>query len=452
MFKAFDKILVVSVLLSLVLFGLAPFAIPQKVEPWTNRGPYGGMISDIAIDPSNPNKMFAGTYMGDGLYVTMDGGSKWQAVEDTFKDRIVWAVKIAPMDNNVIWVAHNCDVEKSADGGGTWTHIENRDMQWDCENCGGQEDANRWCTCLAVDPFDARTVYVGTSGPNGDDSGGAIYKTEDGGKTWTKTNQGNDFDYRVVDIDIDPQNADIIWAVTKDSAGTLYRSEDRGESWKNILTINTGFTTVAVKPNHADTVFTGSRYGIIKHYFDGDKWQYLWPVIPKDIGCRSVRDMTFDPQNPEVLYAAWSYDSSGDRVRKVSRSTNGGIDWETYTVKYMFTSLAVHPKNSEVIFGGERYAGVYKSENHGQAWFPVNNGIDAYGDHIYDIAIDPKESGHILAGTIPGVYETKPGEGWSLLLPKVTYSLQFHPTESLTFYAGTKGYLAKTTDGGLSWT
>lgn len=147
---------------------------------------------------------------------------------------------------------------------------------------------------------------------------------------------------------------------------------------------------MAVKPNHADTVFTGSRYGIIKHYFDGDKWQILSPVIPENIGCRSVRDMTFDPQNPEVLYAAWSYDSTGDRVRKVSRSTNGGIDWETYTVKHIFTSLAVHPKNSEVIFGGERYAGVYKSKTHGQAWFPVNNGIDAYGDHIYDIAIDPK--------------------------------------------------------------
>ena len=72
---------------------------------------------------------------------------------------------------------------KSADGGGTWTHIENRDMQWDCENCGGQENANRPCTCLAVDPSDARTVCVGTSGPNGDNSEGAIYKTEDGGKT-----------------------------------------------------------------------------------------------------------------------------------------------------------------------------------------------------------------------------------------------------------------------------
>ena len=98
MFKAFDKILAVFVLFLLVFFGLAPSAIPWEVEPWTKRGPYGGMISDIAIDPSNPDKMFAGTYIGNELYVTTDGGSKWQAVGDMFKDRIVWAVKIVSAD------------------------------------------------------------------------------------------------------------------------------------------------------------------------------------------------------------------------------------------------------------------------------------------------------------------------------------------------------------------
>lgn len=72
MFKVVFKIPVFLSLFSLAFFGLGSSAIPQEVEPWTNRGPYGGLISDIAIDPSNPNKMFARTYIVDGLYVTTD--------------------------------------------------------------------------------------------------------------------------------------------------------------------------------------------------------------------------------------------------------------------------------------------------------------------------------------------------------------------------------------------
>ena len=134
-----------KVFLFIVLFssGFLSFPLPsssQGAESWTNLGLYGGQIYDIAIDPSNPDKMFAGAYMGDGLFMTTDGGSSWQAViaaediegEDTFKNHAVWAVKIAPSNNNVIWAAHNYWVEKSTDGGNTWTHILNGAMQRDC--------------------------------------------------------------------------------------------------------------------------------------------------------------------------------------------------------------------------------------------------------------------------------------------------------------------------------
>ena len=81
MFKAFDKILAVSILFSLVLFSLSTSAISREVEPWTNLGLYGGQIYDIAIDPYNPENIFAGSYLGDGLFRTTDGGSSWRPVE-----------------------------------------------------------------------------------------------------------------------------------------------------------------------------------------------------------------------------------------------------------------------------------------------------------------------------------------------------------------------------------
>ena len=145
MSKMHFRVLAFFIFLALVLCGFPSSSMSQGAEVWTNLGLYGGQIYDIAIDSSNPDKMFAGSYMGDGLFMTTDGGDSWQAVvaaeeedmggEDSFKSHAVWAVKIAPSDNNVIWAAHNHWVEKSTDGGQTWTHIRNGTMQLDCTNC-----------------------------------------------------------------------------------------------------------------------------------------------------------------------------------------------------------------------------------------------------------------------------------------------------------------------------
>ena len=87
----------------------------QSSHVWTNLGLYGGQIYDIAIDPDNPDRIFAGSYMGDGLFLSQDGGRNWIPVEmenvnegeDSFKNHAVFAVKIAPSDNSIIWAAHN---------------------------------------------------------------------------------------------------------------------------------------------------------------------------------------------------------------------------------------------------------------------------------------------------------------------------------------------------------
>ena len=207
-------------ILSFFLFVSDP--LPSMAQVWTNLGLYGGQIYDIAIDPTNPLKMFAGSYMGDGLFVTSDGGNIWHPVkmehrfegEDTFKNQAVWAVKIAASDSDVVWAAHNYWVAKSTDGGLTWVHITNSAMQRDCTDCGGEGDNFRFCRTLAIDPRDPHKVYVGTGGPLGAYSPGAIYKTEDGGLTWTKMNQGNNLDHEVTSVTVDPQNSEIIWAGT----------------------------------------------------------------------------------------------------------------------------------------------------------------------------------------------------------------------------------------------
>ena len=125
-----------------------------------------------------------------------------------------------------------------------------------------------------------------------------------------------------------------------------------------------------------------------------------------DVGYSVVLDIAFAPQDPHVLYAAWKNIKPGDTFpevsRKISRSVTGGKDWQTYTLDYEFSPLAVHPTNRDVIFGGERYLGIYKSNDYGQSWDAANNGISSV--IVYDVAIDPNDSTHILAGS----YEREP--------------------------------------------
>ncbi len=458
--KGFQKIFLYFIFIPFLLLCLSSSSLAQGVQVFENLGIYGGKILDIAIDASNPDKMFASSYMGDGLFLTTNGGNNWQAVETKheygFKNSMICAVKIAPGDPDIIWVTASYSLEKSADGGQNWTHIYHDDIQKICTNCGGDTDDGRFLMSLAIDPSDSQTVYVGSGGPDNTYSTGAVYKTTDGGTTWTKMNQGNDFDYAVVDIDIDPQDNNIIWIVTNSQGiggwgGTLYRSENGGDTWSGIyiMTPNSAFLAIAVKPNDSNTVFTGSGFGIIKHYFDEGQWKYSWPVIDES---RLAQDISFDPQDAEVLYTTWLRPVSwgGDGIGKVARSTDGGNTWDIYPHDYNYESLAIHPTKSEIIIAGEFKEGIFRSEDHGQTWNPVNNGVNAV--IVYDVAIDPNSSNHILAATFAGFYEKKDSGNWLQLIRDSSRSVQFHPTNSQIFFAGMEGYLAKTLDGGQNWT
>ena len=510
------KVFLFIALFSSGLLGFPRFSLSQEVQVWTNLGLYGGQIYDIAIDPSNPDKMFAGSYLGDGLFMTTDGGNSWQAVvtedeyegEASFKNHLVRSVKIAPGNPNVIWAAHNHWVEKSTDGGQTWTHILNGWMQspnyGTCSNCESY-DQFRFCNALAIDPSDpeGNTVFVGTGGRyTGYEPCGAIYQTQDGGENWTKMNgpidscwpgYGN-FDYEVKDLAIDTSDPDVIviWAVTSNGGtfideadpgneadGTLYRGEiDRvtgAETWTEVFSMDGGeFYDVEVKPDDPNSIFTANDWGIFRHYFEAGEWKYQWILnmsgdTPTDneVFAGNVRALAFDPKNPDILYAAWKNSHSRwtniDTRSKVARGVPPYEDanWEIYTTDYQFLGLAVRPSDapsptpSEVIFGGELGQGVFKSSDHGQNWTDANHGINAL--FIKDIDVDIHDTTHLLAATHAGVFEKRGAGDWtktSHFEYSFAFSVAFDPTDTdgTTYYAGTQNWLAKTTNSGGDWT
>jgi hypothetical protein len=450
---------------------LAMLASPkpaQALDPWVDLGLFGGQIYSIAIDPVSTNKMFAGAYYGGGLFMTTDGGDNWSAVltgqengefdgEATFRNTAVWSVKIAPSNHNVVWAVHNYWAEKSTDGGATWTHILNSTMQRDCSGCPGDSSEQfRFCRALAIHPTNPQIVYVGTGGPNGGYSNGAVYKTTDGGTSWTKMGS---FDYSVLDIEIDKLNNNIVWAITSSEgyggfSSSIYRSVNGGTTWSKIGNLATAFYDLAVRPDAANEVYVASYAGVIKYYYTGSSW-VASSVKPS---ATNVRALAVSAQSPYRLYAAWEAVSDPTPFR-VSVTENWGTSWADHTPNKQFISLAVHPTNSARVFGGELQLGVWRGDFAFGApyssWTELNQGINSV--LVNDIDIDPHASGHLLAGTSIGVYEKKgAGVAWvrtSNFTYSAAYAVVFDPNDAdgSTYYAGSEGKFNWTTNGGAAW-
>lgn len=447
---------------------------------WTDLGVHGGRVFDMAADPLVPSRIFAATYLGGGLFVSQDGGASWQVLrmdhliegEDTFEGQAVYAVEVAPGDSDVVWATHNYWAARSDDGGRTWRHIYNRAMQADCRNCAGTQDSYRLCRALAIDPFDPAVVYVGTGGPMGADHSGAVYKTEDGGVTWTKLNYGNDpgnpadLDYRVEAVAVDPHHANIVWAVTNANGhdgmwdGTVYRSTDSGRTFEPITPKpTTGIvTSVAPKPDDPDVVFVTGTYGVIRLEFvpgedpDPGQWNASYPIP----GCWYGTDVAFSPTNPDTLYAVW-YLSPGwgpDPGPKVSRSTDGGLTWETVTVgadvAYYFNTVAIDPFDPQQVYVGDDTLGVLRSLDQGRSWAPINQGLAAV--LVYDLDVDAADTTHMIAASGSGLYERPAGSTvWQRMHNGDFRSARFAPGSGTTYYAGAYGALVRTSDAGASW-
>ena len=477
MLEKFFRILILFLLAESFMPVKASF--PQGSDIFQDLGLYGGYIYDIAIDPSNPDRIFAATYLGGGLFMSEDGGKSWHGVttggkdtevvgESEFKGHAVWSVRIHPDNPRIIWVAHNYWVDKSLDGGKTWTHILNRTMQRDCTDCGGNGDNFRLTLSLAIDPQDPSKIYVGTSGPLGTTRYGAIYRSEDGGTTWKKMNGGNNFDYAVVKMAIDPVDSQVIWAVTNSfgadpaniMAGTIYRSSDGGDTWTQISTITGGaYTDIKIRPDDPGSVFTASDFGISRHYLADGKWakedilKYsTWPAPEGEIWAMGVKALAFDKDSN--LYVIFKNLLLSDKRLKIGRGSPPYTDranWEFYSVDFDFLTMAIHPGNPDIIFAGDTYRGVYKSVDHGQTWASATEGIDNPVT-VYDVAVDPLDSSHLVAATSGGLYEKKGSSDWTKLLEPTTYSVMFHPSNSQILYAGLGDTFMKTEDGGATWT
>jgi photosystem II stability/assembly factor-like uncharacterized protein len=259
---------------------------------------------------------------------------------------------------------------------------------------------------IAVHPDNESVWYVAVGS-------GGVWKTENAGTTWTPI-----FDdqptYTSGCVTLDPSNPEIVWVGSGENVGGrhvafgdgVYRSLNGGKTWENLgLKNSEHISEIIVHPNNSDIVWVasqgplwtkGGERGLYKTLDGGESWNR----VLGDNEWTGVTDIMIDPRNPDVLYAA-----TWDRHRTVAalmgggpgtalyRSDDGGDHWIKLTNGLPKSNMGkigitISPQNPDVVYAAielDRTKGaVYRSENRGASWEKMSDTVSGgTGPHYY---------------------------------------------------------------------
>ena len=327
-----------------------------------------GRISDIAIDPSDKRTWYVGVAAG-GVWKSTNGGISFAPIFDGQGSFSIGAVTIDHANPNVIWVgtgennaqrvvAYGDGIYKSIDGGRSWTNM----------GLKTSEHIGR----IVIDPRNSDVVYVAAHGPlwrKGGERG--LYKTTDGGKTWTKILGVDDYT-GVNDVQMDPRNPDILIATT----------------WQRMRRV---YAFVAGGP--------GS--GVWRSTDAGKTWTKSQSGFPSvDLGRIGL---AISPANPGVVYAIAE---AAERKGGFFRSRDGGASWDKMSDyqsgSNYYNEIFADPRDVDRVYAVEPILQV--TEDGGKTFHRVGERNKHVDNH--SVWIDPDETSHIVVGSDGGVYES----------------------------------------------
>jgi photosystem II stability/assembly factor-like uncharacterized protein len=332
--------------------------------------------------------VYAGAASG-GVWKSVNGGTTFKPVFDKQPVQSIGAIAIDPKNPRVIWVGTGeawmrnsvsigDGVYKSVDGGESWTNLGLR----------GSEHIAK----ILVDPTETNTVYVCVPGRLWSDSDErGVYKTTDGGKTWTNILKGSNASTGCSLLSMDPAHPRTLYAGMWDfrRRGWTFRSGGDGP-----------------------TVPSGS--GLFKSTDGGATWTELQApgaagLPTKPWGRVAV---AVAPSKPDVVYA---FIEAEPPKNGLYRSDDGGRTWQPLDRSqnmiwrpFYFANLIVDPRNENRIYKPD--GGLIVSTDGGKSFSGISGG--AHGD-FHDVWIDPDDTDHLLAGDDGGLwYSYDAGNKW----------------------------------------
>jgi len=444
-------------LLALFSFGTSVAASDE----WVGHGPPGGIVNAIAIDPSSPSTLYAGTSWG-GVFKSVDGGTTWNTANIGLTDRLVSAIAIDPTNPATIYAGtqgsqYQPTLFKSLDGGGSWIP-----SSAGLNSFGNSAPVEN----IAIDPSSPSTVYAGTQV--------GVYKTTDGGSSWASIGSFNTFSF----VAIDPSDSSTLYV---GSSGAIYKSTNGGANWVQIGDF-TGTTVVAIviDPTDPAVLYAAHVDGVSKSVDGGQNWQSL----PTGLTHPNLWELAIDPSNHNVLYVGGHRTGYLDDEYGVFKTSDGGANWTQVVVgiedQFSVGAIAIDPASPSTVYAGgwsSNYkvnsrsspGGVYKTINGASSWALANNGLN--NSFVQSVTVNPANPNVLYAGlsdfasvstTNVGVSRSFDGGAtWSLasdgLLDPFTqrtspiYDIVVDPTNPSRLYAAGAGGVFKSFDGGDNW-
>jgi photosystem II stability/assembly factor-like uncharacterized protein len=466
------------------------FHVDQAVASltWTRTGgPLGGLGYDIRMMPGNPDSMLVSDAWA-GVFASTDGGANWLPSNTGITVRTggtgdaipIFCLTIDPAYPNIVWAGtqNTRGIFKSTDGGATWTRKDQGVIEKEGITFRG----------ITIDPTNSDVVYAAAelsswvwnhgqmrSGREFDMTGGVVYKTIDGGESWTEVWRGDNLARYIW---IDPRDTDVLYISTgifdREAANSdpqsgvpggegILKSTDGGKTWTSI---NNGLNNLYVgslfmHPTNPDILLAGAgnnQYsmgnGVYLSKDGGANWKHV-------LSGQNMEAVEFAISDPSIAYAG-SADS-------VFRSGNGGETWEKVSgggedgwgapgVRAGFPiDFQVDPRNPDRIFANEYGGGNFLSEDGGKTWVNASRGYT--GAQVRAVAVDPTQPGRVMVAARSGIFVSYDGgANWAgLSYPPVVsmdwYAVAIDPTNPQHIVAETNwdNLLVNSRDGGMTW-
>jgi photosystem II stability/assembly factor-like uncharacterized protein len=409
------------------------FPVINQAANLKSIGPFGGSVTALAIDPLNRNIIFAGTY-GGGVYKSTDYGNSWTHVSSGLSNSYVLSLVIDPRNPDIVYAGTSqSGVFKTMDGG----------QSWRISSTGLNEIPIVYA--LAIDRKNPITIYAGTR-KGGTLGGGGVYKSTDGGQSWTAKNRGLDERY-VYDLAIDPFQSEILYAATHEMG--VYKSTNGGNDWAfwSVGVNDRSARALAIDTNRNYITYLGTWHG--DSIYKSDDYGRNWYQSSNGISPAKVYSLTIDPVNPDVLYAA-TYLSG------VYVSQDSGSSWAPAGLYNNFVySVVVNPVGARTLLAGLMDKGIYRSDNQGLSWSSSQTGLSAT---VITSMSQVSTSSALFVGTYGnGLFSSVDnGATWTArnsgLNDRFIHTLLQLPSNPNVLYAGTQsGGVYKSVDGGSTW-
>lgn len=404
--------------------GVGVFKSTDGGASWSSvsTGLFGSFTTALAIDPLAPQVLYLGID-GGGTFKTINGGASWSLVGGF----AATALAVDPVTPGTVYAGQNGALNKTTNGGATWTPIA----------------TGLPINALAIDPGTPATLYAASS----DD---LVYKSTNGGSSFSLANTGLNSAGPVVALAIDPSSPSVIFAGTE---GGVYRSTDGAATWGSGPMLDVVFA-MAVDPVVPTNVYAAGNRMFARSTDGGLTWAAAGVGLPS--GPQQYEAIVVDSATPATLYL-------GGRNSGVFKSTDGGTSWTSASTglgTIDVRALAIDPATPGTLYAGTTGGGVFRTTNGGSSWTVANTGLTHLD--VRAIAIDPVTPTTILVGaqTVDGssrrVFKsTDGGATWSDsstgLGNATVLSIAIDPTNPSRAYAGTLQGVFKSTNGGASW-